>query len=191
MADLDEGSLRGVRVLDATQMLAGPRAATRLGDLGADVIKVEPPGGEFNRTHGFEDIRVEGEMSTFLAVNRNKRSFCVNLKSPEGLAAFLDLARSADVVLQNFRHAPPTAWGSLRRSLGPQPAAGLLLDLGLRRERPVPGSARPRPDHPGLQRVNVLCWPTQRRSVARCAMGGRHHDRLPGRHRDPGRAPAP
>lgn len=104
MADLDEGSLRGVRVLDATQMLAGPLAATRLGDLGADVIKVEPPGGEFNRTHGFEDIRVEGEMSTFLAVNRNKRSFCVNLKSPEGLAAFLDLARSADVVLQNFRH---------------------------------------------------------------------------------------
>lgn len=104
MTDPDEGALRGIRVLDATQMLAGPLAATRLGDLGADVIKVEPPGGEFNRTHGFEDIRVEGEMSTFLAVNRNKRSFCVDLKSPDGLASFLDLARSADVVLQNFRH---------------------------------------------------------------------------------------
>ncbi len=69
------GALDGVRVLDATQMLAGPLAATRLGDLGADVIKLEPPAtGEFNRTHGFDDIRVHGEMSTFLAVNRNKRS---------------------------------------------------------------------------------------------------------------------
>ena len=85
-------------------MLAGPLAATRLGDLGADVIKVEPPAGEFNRTHGFEDIRVEGEMSTFLAVNRNKRSFCVDLKAPDGLAAFHRLVQTADVVLQNFRH---------------------------------------------------------------------------------------
>ena len=77
----DEGALSGLRVLDVTQMLAGPLAGARLGDLGADVIKVEPPGGEFNRTHGFEDITVGGDMSTFLAVNRNKRSLCVDLKS--------------------------------------------------------------------------------------------------------------
>ncbi|GAA0423967.1 CaiB/BaiF CoA transferase family protein [Leifsonia naganoensis] len=99
-----DGALAGLRVLDATQMLAGPLAATRLGDLGADVIKIEGPAGEFNRTHGFEDIRIRGEMSTFLAVNRNKRSFCVDLKSPAGLEAFLELAATADVVLQNFRH---------------------------------------------------------------------------------------
>ena len=98
------GALHGLRVLDATQMLAGPLAGTRLGDLGADVIKVEPPAGEFNRTHGFEDIRVDGEMSTFLAVNRNKRSLCVDLKTEPGLRVFLQLAETSDVLLQNFRH---------------------------------------------------------------------------------------
>jgi crotonobetainyl-CoA:carnitine CoA-transferase CaiB-like acyl-CoA transferase len=99
------GALDGLRVLDATQMLAGPLAATRLGDLGADVIKIEPPvTGEFNRTHGFEDVRILGEMSTFLAVNRNKRSLALDLKNPESLAVVDDLVRSSDVFLQNFRH---------------------------------------------------------------------------------------
>lgn len=104
MFENENGALQGLRVLDATQMLAGPLAATRLGDLGADVIKIEPPTGEFNRTHGFEDTKVEGEMSTFLAVNRNKRSFCVDLKTDAGRDAFVELAKTADVVLQNFRH---------------------------------------------------------------------------------------
>lgn len=101
---LPPGALDGVVVLDATQMLAGPLCAMRMGDLGADVIKIEPPSGEFNRSHGFEDIRVGGEMTTFLAVNRNKRSLSVNLKDPDGLATLLDLARTADVFVQNFRH---------------------------------------------------------------------------------------
>lgn len=99
------GALEGIRVLDATQMLAGPLAATRLGDLGADVIKIESPrGGEFNRTHGFDDIRVHGEMTTFLAVNRNKRSLAVDLKDPASRPIIEDLVRSADVFIQNFRH---------------------------------------------------------------------------------------
>ncbi len=102
---MTEGALDGVRVIDATQMLAGPLAATRLGDLGADVIKVEPPVvGEFNRTHGFEDVKVHGEMSTFLAVNRNKRSLAVDLKSAEGLGVLRRLVASADIFVQNFRH---------------------------------------------------------------------------------------
>ena len=105
MDDPGLGALAGLRVLDATQMLAGPLAATRLGDLGADVIKLEPPGtGEFNRTHGFEDVRVGGEMSTFLAVNRNKRSVALDLKAPDAREVVHDLVRSADVLLQNFRH---------------------------------------------------------------------------------------
>ncbi len=98
------GALDGLVVLDATQMLAGPLAAMRLGDLGADVIKIEPPAGEFNRTHGFEDKTVGGEMTTFLAVNRNKRGVAVDLKDPEGLETLLDLVRHTDVFLQNFRH---------------------------------------------------------------------------------------
>lgn len=99
------GALDGLLVLDITQMLAGPMAGMRLGDLGADVLKVEPPkSGEFNRTHGFEDKVVQGEMTTFLAVNRNKRSVSINLKNPEGLVVMLELVRQADVLIQNFRH---------------------------------------------------------------------------------------
>jgi crotonobetainyl-CoA:carnitine CoA-transferase CaiB-like acyl-CoA transferase len=98
------GALHEVTVLDCTQMLAGPLAGLRLGDLGADVLKIEAPGtGEFNRTHGFEDIKVAGEMTTFLALNRNKRSVAINLKDAEGLAVMHDLVRHADVLIQNFR----------------------------------------------------------------------------------------
>src|SRR6267378_4610745 len=98
------GALDGITVLDCTQMLAGPLAGLRLGDLGADVLKIEAPGsGEFNRTHGFEDITAAGEMTTFLALNRNKRSVVIDLKKPEGLAVMHDLVRQADVLIQNFR----------------------------------------------------------------------------------------
>lgn len=97
-------ALAGLRVVDATQMLAGPLAATRLGDMGADVIKLEPPGsGEFNRTHGFDDVRVGGEMTTFLSVNRNKRSLALDAKDPAAHQALVALLRTADVFLQNFR----------------------------------------------------------------------------------------
>lgn len=106
------GALEGLRVLDATQMLAGPLAATRLGDLGADVIKIEAPnGGEFNRTHGFEDVRVKGEMSTFLAVNRNKRSLALDLKNEAALPVLDELVKSSDVFLQNFRHGTAARLG--------------------------------------------------------------------------------
>lgn len=101
---MTKGALAGLRVIDATQMLAGPIAGTRLGDLGADVIKIEPPvNGEFNRTHGFGDHTSNGEMTTFLAVNRNKRSLSVDLKSAAGLEVFKELIASSDVFIQNFR----------------------------------------------------------------------------------------
>jgi crotonobetainyl-CoA:carnitine CoA-transferase CaiB-like acyl-CoA transferase len=97
------GPLDGVRVLDASQMLAGPICGMRLGDLGADVLKIEPPGGEHNRSHGFGSVRVAGETPTFMGLNRNKRSVVLDLKQPAGLAAFLELARTADVLIQNYR----------------------------------------------------------------------------------------
>jgi crotonobetainyl-CoA:carnitine CoA-transferase CaiB-like acyl-CoA transferase len=106
------GALDGIRVLDATQMLAGPLAGTRLGDLGADVIKIESPrSGEFNRTHGFGDVRHGGEMTTFLAVNRNKRSLAVDLKTAQGSEILRDLAATSDVFLQNFRHGTAARLG--------------------------------------------------------------------------------
>ncbi len=98
------GALAGYRIIDLTQMLAGPICGMRLGDLGADVVKVEPPGsGEFNRTHSLAGAYVNGEATTFLALNRNKRSVALNLKHPDGVEAFRDLVRSADALVQNFR----------------------------------------------------------------------------------------
>jgi crotonobetainyl-CoA:carnitine CoA-transferase CaiB-like acyl-CoA transferase len=105
-------ALQGIRVLDATQMLAGPLAGARLGDLGADVIKVEALGtGEFNRTHGLDDVRVQGEMSTFLAVNRSKRSLAINLKSDKGREIFKDVCRTADIFIQNYRQGTAVRLG--------------------------------------------------------------------------------
>lgn len=99
-----EGALAGITVLDASQMLAGPICAMRLGDLGADVIKLEPPGrGEHNRTHGFGAVRIGDETPTFLALNRNKRSVALDLKNPAGLEALRDLVRCSDVFVQNYR----------------------------------------------------------------------------------------
>jgi crotonobetainyl-CoA:carnitine CoA-transferase CaiB-like acyl-CoA transferase len=85
-------------------MLAGPICGMRLGDLGGEVIKIEPPGtGEWTRTHGFANARMGGQTTAFLALNRNKLSASINLKDPEGLEAFYDLVRRSDVFLQNYR----------------------------------------------------------------------------------------
>ncbi len=98
--------LEGVRVVDLSHALAGPYCTMILGDLGADVIKVESPGrGDESRTWG--PPFVGGESAYFLSVNRNKRSVVVNLKRPAGVEAFLRLCREADIVIENF--APGTA----------------------------------------------------------------------------------
>lgn len=110
--DIRAGSLSGIRVIDATQMLAGPLAGTRLGDLGAEVIKIEPPSaGEFNRTHGLADARVDGEMTTFAAVNRNKQSLSIDLKHDGSAQVMRDLVARSDVFIHNFRHGTPARLG--------------------------------------------------------------------------------
>jgi len=93
-------SLEGMRVLDLTQHLSGPYCTMILGDLGADVIKIEKHDGDDQRKLG---PFVNGESSPFMAINRNKKSVTLNLKSGEGKRIFLDLAKSADVVVENFR----------------------------------------------------------------------------------------
>jgi len=95
--------LAGLRVLDLSQVMAGPFCCMLLGDMGADVIKVEPPetGDQTRRAMGF---RLKGEDSPgFLALNRNKRSLAINLKSEAGREAFLRLAETADIVVENYR----------------------------------------------------------------------------------------
>jgi crotonobetainyl-CoA:carnitine CoA-transferase CaiB-like acyl-CoA transferase len=107
-ADLG-GVLAGIRVLDLTRIIAGPLATQILGDLGADVVKVERPGeGDDVRRTGppwaLDAQGAVGELSTyFLAVNRNKRSITLDFTSPEGAAVLRRLALEADVLIENFR----------------------------------------------------------------------------------------
>ncbi len=94
-------ALAGLRVLDLTRVMAGPLCTMLLADMGAEVIKVEPPEGE--ETRAFGPPFIEGVSGPFLAVNRNKKSVTLNLKHPRGQALFLELVRGADVVVENYR----------------------------------------------------------------------------------------
>ena len=93
--------LQGIRVLDLSRVLAGPYCTMVLGDLGADVIKVEPPEGD--ETRGWGPPFAEGESAYYLCVNRNKRSIVVNVKTDEGIDILRELAPKSDVMVENFR----------------------------------------------------------------------------------------
>ncbi len=95
------GALAGIRVLDLSQGAAGPTAAMLLGDLGADVVKVEPPGGEWGR--GLGPPFVGGVAAAYLAMNRNKRGIVVDLKRLAGRDLVRRMAEGSDVVLESFR----------------------------------------------------------------------------------------
>ena len=101
-------ALDGIRVLDVTQVMAGPFCAMMLADLGATVIKVEPPAGDSTR-------QMPGASGTdtpaFNAVNRGKRSIVLNLKTVEGCDVFKRLARSTDIVIENYRPGVMTSLG--------------------------------------------------------------------------------
>jgi crotonobetainyl-CoA:carnitine CoA-transferase CaiB-like acyl-CoA transferase len=93
--------LKGIRVLDLTRVLAGPYCAMLLGDMGAEVIKVEEP-GKGDDTRGWPPF-AGGESTYFMSVNRNKKSVTLNLKAPEGRELLKKLAKKSDVLLENFR----------------------------------------------------------------------------------------
>lgn len=101
--------LRGIRIVDFTRYLPGPFATQRLAAMGAEVIKVEPPGGGDPSRYLAE--RRDGEGLLFLANNRNKKSVTVNLKVPEGQAIAFRLACQADVVMEGFRPGVAEALG--------------------------------------------------------------------------------
>jgi CoA:oxalate CoA-transferase len=105
------GPLTGLRVIDLTRILAGPYCTMVLADLGADVVKVEPPGGDPSRgtgpfvpaLDGVEPPDPRGYGTYFMSVNRGKRSMVIDLKKPEGRELLLELVDSADVLIENYR----------------------------------------------------------------------------------------
>jgi crotonobetainyl-CoA:carnitine CoA-transferase CaiB-like acyl-CoA transferase len=107
----DGAPLQGLRVVDLSRVLAGPLCTMILGDLGADVVKVERPDGG-DDTRGWGPPFVGTDAAYYLSLNRNKRSVTIDLRSPDGVAAARRLAADADVVIENFR-------------------PGLMSDLGL------------------------------------------------------------
>ena len=105
---IPSGPLAGVRVLDLSAYIAGPYGCTLLADQGADVIKIEPPGGDNLRQYPSTLVT---ESRAFLGVNRSKRGIVLDLKNPSDHAALLRLVREADVLVHNFRPSVPARLG--------------------------------------------------------------------------------
>lgn len=102
-------ALEGVKILDLTRVLAGPYCTMILADLGADVIKVEAPGGS-DETREWGPPFKNGVSAYYLCANRNKRSITVNLKTPEGRNIIRELAKEADVLIHNFKTGSMEKW---------------------------------------------------------------------------------
>jgi crotonobetainyl-CoA:carnitine CoA-transferase CaiB-like acyl-CoA transferase len=104
-----DGPLKGIQVLDLTSVVLGPMTGQYLGDMGADVIKIEPPEGDITRSIGAR--RSEGMGALYLANNRNKRSVVLDLKSEEGQAVLRTMAAKCDVLLHSVRAASAARLG--------------------------------------------------------------------------------
>jgi crotonobetainyl-CoA:carnitine CoA-transferase CaiB-like acyl-CoA transferase len=109
MTQTATGPMAGTRVLDLTRILAGPLCTMMLGDMGAEVIKVEPPGGDDTRTWG--PPFAAGEAAYFLGVNRNKRSITLNMAAPAGQKILSELIARSDVLVDNFKIGTLAKWG--------------------------------------------------------------------------------
>jgi formyl-CoA transferase len=111
MPGVQKTLLDGVRVLDLSRVLAGPYCTMMLGDLGADIIKVEAPGLGDDTRHWGPPFAQGGESAYFLCINRNKRSLTLNLKSGHGLQILKELIRQSDILVENFRVDTLEKWG--------------------------------------------------------------------------------
>lgn len=107
MAEKKRQPLDGVRVIDAASLFAGPLMAAQLGDFGADVIKIEHPKGDPVRSHGSSK---DGVGLWWKVISRNKQAITLNLSHPEGQEIFLDLVKTADVLIENFRPGTMERW---------------------------------------------------------------------------------
>ena len=138
LADPAFGALSDIRIIDLTQMLAGPYGTMVLADHGAEVIKVEPPEGDVTRAAGpFRDgDNAQALGGYFQSVDRNKRSICLDLKTEDGKRVFKRLVRDADAVTENFRAGVMERLGlgyEVLRELNPRLVYGALRGFGDRR----------------------------------------------------------
>jgi crotonobetainyl-CoA:carnitine CoA-transferase CaiB-like acyl-CoA transferase len=97
------GPLKGLVVADFSQLAQGPWATQMLVDMGADIIKIEPPQGDWMRHYSYGNLYPEGESISFVSFNRNKRSIALNLKEEEGNAIAKKIIAKADILIENFR----------------------------------------------------------------------------------------
>jgi crotonobetainyl-CoA:carnitine CoA-transferase CaiB-like acyl-CoA transferase len=97
------GPLKGLRVADFSQLVQGPSATQLLGDMGADIVKIEPRAGEWSRGWSIGDTFIKGESLSYLAFNRAKRSITLDLKAAEGKEIALRIIKSSDILIENFR----------------------------------------------------------------------------------------
>jgi CoA:oxalate CoA-transferase len=95
----NKAALEGIRVLDVSQFLAGPYCTMILGDLGADIIKIEKPTGDPTRE---TNVNINGQSIYFMSINRSKRSITMDLKNPRYKEIFLKMAKKADIIVENF-----------------------------------------------------------------------------------------
>ena len=109
LSESPQGPLKDSRVIDITSMIAGPMCSQQLGDLGADVIKIEPTHGEIARW--MAPPQKAGLTGFYTQMNRNKRSLALDLKNPEGIAIIKKLAETADVIVENLRGGVPDRLG--------------------------------------------------------------------------------
>jgi crotonobetainyl-CoA:carnitine CoA-transferase CaiB-like acyl-CoA transferase len=97
------GPLKGLIVADFSQLAQGPWATQMLGDMGAEIIKIEPPKGDWMRNYAYDNMYPGGESISFVCLNRNKRSIALDLKTDEGKQIAKDIIAKADILLENFR----------------------------------------------------------------------------------------
>ena len=172
------GALDGLLVADFSRVLAGPLAAMVLGDLGADVVKVErPDGGDDTRSWG---------ASYFLALNRNKRSVTLDLADPADRALARELALRADVLVESFRPGLMEDWGlGLERLRADNPR---LVTCSVSAFGPQRRAAGLRPARPGDGRLDVGHRRGRRAAAEGRRAAGRRDLRAPRGDRDPRRA---
>lgn len=99
----NKGPLSGLVVADFTQLAQGPWATQMLGDMGADIIKIEPEKGDWMRHYAYGNMYPSGESISFVSFNRNKRSIALNLKDPDGVKTAKSIIAKADILVENFR----------------------------------------------------------------------------------------